>query len=138
MSSCNPSILDGFVCFIAQLDVQDVSGWTRLHRMVRCGRIELIDTVMMRGANLEIQNNMVMNPLKRTERRIDGAIEWADMGTNEAPSAADPLVRFGAVAVLECMLRDIDAGKRGVLATNRKELGRSQIDQEDNTGRNKR
>lgn len=60
------------------------------------------------------------------------------MGTNEAPSAPDPFARVGAVAVLECMLRDIDAGKRGVLDTKRKKLRRSQLDQGENIGKNKR
>ena len=51
------------------------------------------------------------------------------MGADETPSAPDPLAWFGAVAVFDRMLRDIEAGKRGVIdATKRIGGGSDEIE----------
>ncbi len=51
------------------------------------------------------------------------------MGADETPSAPDPLAWFGAVAVFDRMLRDIEAGRRGVIdATKRIGGGSDEIE----------
>ena len=98
MSRCSPSIFNDFNCSIAQLDVQDISGWTGLHWMLRCGRTKLTEAFMMRGVNLDIQNNTA-------KTRKDDAIKRVDIGANEVLSAPDPSARFGAVAAFDHILR---------------------------------
>ncbi len=48
MNHCTTSILDNFILSNAQLDVQDVNGWTPLHWVVHCGNFEKRGAFMMR------------------------------------------------------------------------------------------
>ena len=123
MIHCPGSILDHFGCSNTWLDVQDVGVWAPLHWILRFGKIDMIDAFMVRGAKLDIQSDMVVTSLKRSEWRIGGAMKWTDMFANGAPPESDPSACFEASVVFHHTLSDIEASKGGAVDTAREQLG---------------